>query len=201
MSTSGPIQPALPPAPAAAAPPQGALNRTLLLVFLLVVLLGGGAATWFFYLNPGRCAGPLFDWHTLPTTIPLPSGCAFQHHQVSEAQTDPLTRGKFRDEQWMWTVTGSDPATVSRFAAEALAANGWTDVHTLNNTQTYLASACQGKAYVVITLTLQLAYQTAAQEVVVSAPAGGSVELIDELTALDATEQAALPHLYCSRPS
>jgi hypothetical protein len=174
----------------------------LLILLLLVVLLGGGATTWFFYLNPGRCAGPLFDWHGQPTTIPLPAGCAFQHIQVYGAQTDPQTRGEFRDEQWMWTVSGSDPATVSSFAAQALAANGWTAIHTLNNAVTYLVNGCLGKAYVVITLTLQLSYRAAAaQEVVVSAPVGGSVELVDVLTALDTTEQAALPHLYCRSPS
>jgi hypothetical protein len=134
-------------------------------------------------------------------TIPLPSGCAFLHHQVYEVQTDPQTRGQFRDEQWMWMVSGSDPAAVSHYSARALAANGWTDLQTLNNTQTYLVNACQGRAYVVITLTIQVFfYESAAQEVRVTAPTGGTLELVDVLTALDATEQKEALHI-CEQAS
>jgi hypothetical protein len=163
-------------------------------VLVLVVVLGGGAAAWFLYLNPGRCSGPLFDRHSQPNSVPLPSGCAFQLHPGT--QTTSTSGVDVTVDQWIWTVSGSDRAAVQKFYTDNLGSNGWGDLHPETQNGNTAVSACQGGQFLFIAAELTLNVDATGKSITaINAPSGGSVLGIAILTANNAQAQIALQSL------
>jgi hypothetical protein len=172
-----PGYPGYPGAPVMTPPKKGGASKAIILVLVLVVLVGGGAAAWFLYLSPGRCAGPLFDRHNQPSNIPMPSGCSFagENHESSTIPGTPTQQAKV--DEWAWTVSGSDPATVAQFYKDKLPGQGWSSIKQQTGTGgDYQLLTCQGTQVLEIDTGTKLRLEKVSGTLItiVNAPAGGS---------------------------
>lgn len=170
-------------APPVAAPPQkGGAGKAIILVLVLVVLVGGGAAAWFLYLNPGRCAGPLFSRHNQPSSVPMPSGCSYanENHQTITNPQDPTQQAAI--DQWAWTVKGSNIAAVKQFYDANLTSQGWsTPKENTDSNGAVTLVTCQGTSQAMevdIANTLRLVnFQTGSTIATINAPDSSSSAL------------------------
>ncbi len=190
-------QPGYAPYPGAvAAPPRkGGAGKVVVLLLVLVVLVGGAAAAWFLYLNPGRCAGPLFSRHDQPNNVPLPSGCSFAGENHETATNPDNASQQVKVDEWAWTVSGKDLATVLQFYKDNLPGQGWTQIKDENGSGgAKELVGCQGNQVLEIDVATRLRLEKTSGTLikVVDAPAGGSALGVAVLTAGDATLVQAL---------
>jgi hypothetical protein len=208
-----PMQPAYPPQGQPAYPPQmqpaygvplapggtpqksGGAGKFIMIALVVVVLLGGGAAAWFLYLNPGRCSGPLFDSHGVPSSVPLPSGCAFDAHPASQSSTGSQG-GKTTSDQWLWSVNGNDQTGVQTFYQDNLSGKGWTNVKPANSKDGKGVIACQGNQLLLISTGQQGRVKNSDGTTSnFTAPSGGTLLAISIVTAGDAQAQLGIQFL------
>ncbi len=169
-----------PAAPAPVPPKKGGAGKVIVLILILVVLVGGGAGAWFFYLNPSRCSGPLFNRHGLQSNIPLPAGCNFNSTRTETNTENGITATV---SQWVWTVDSpNNPTTLSQFYKDKLPGGGWT--HVKDNTDQQGNKGvigCQEDQILLVGVGQKDVLKDDNGKVIatVTAPSGGSVLEID----------------------
>ena len=183
------------PSPGAATQKGGGAGKFIIIALVVVVLVGGGAAAWFLYLNPGRCSGPLFDAHSLPSSVPLPSGCAFDAHPATQTTTG--TRGaKTTSDAWLWAVNSNDQAGVQTFYLNNLPGKGWANPKAVNSKDGKEVIVCQGNQLLLISTGQQGTVRNSDGTTMnFTAPSGGTLLGISLVTADNAQAQLGIQFL------
>jgi hypothetical protein len=169
-----------------AAPPRR--PWALLLLALLVVLLGGGAGGIFLALHASSPPPAVLDRHGLQSNVPLPDNISFQYKHT-------VTQGTLTADEWIWTVTKSEPTSIQQFYQDHLPKNGWTHVQALQGNQTLGIVGCQGNQVLVIGISKHLQDSNGTgTPTTTNAPIGGSA------LGIALTSNQALRQDFCELP-
>jgi hypothetical protein len=149
-------------------------NKKLIFIVLAVVVVLGAGIGWFFLLKGGggtNPSSPAFDRHGLPSTVPLPNNVTFKKEQQ-------VTSQGFSADTWIWTVTGSDPATLQQFYTDNLPKNNWTMVNTNPQSDGSVSiTACRTNTQLVginVGTSVQAPNAQGTPTETITAPAGGA---------------------------
>jgi hypothetical protein len=174
-------------APVPAAPARSRRFKALLLIALAVVLFGGAAGGIFWALRASAPTPPVVDRHGLQSNVPLPDNIAFQYKRT-------VTQGVLTADEWIWTVSSGEPASIEQFYEKHMPDSGWNHIQTIPG-DTLGVIGCQGNQVLIVGISKHL-HDSNEQgtPTTTDAPTGGSA------LGIALTSSPQLRQSYCQAP-
>lgn len=157
-------------APVAAPPGPRKISNGMILIGLAVA---AAIIAVVIFVNINHSASGL-DRHGQQSNVPLPDNSAFVSMKTVSTNSGGIS---FTYDEWIWTVSNSEPANVQQFYENQLPGTGWTNVRPMNGgSGTLDVTACQGNQLLIIGVSQHLQDSNAQGTPTppVDAPQGGS---------------------------